>query len=589
MREKQWRIQQKKAEFNELAERLKVSPYLVRIMRNRGLQTYEDMHEYLYAGIEAIPSPWTMKGMKEGTELLKNKISEGKKIHIIGDYDVDGICSTAILYLGLKGAGARVTYRLPHRMRDGYGMNMAMVDEAYGAGVDTILTCDNGIAANAEIDYAKSLGMTVMVTDHHTVQEKGLPLADVIINPHQEGETYAYHGICGCVVAWKVMLALYELMGLDDKRVWDMIELAGLATVQDAMDLIHENRVIVKETLNRIKNSGFVGLRMLIEACELKAENIKSTNLAFGINPCLNAGGRLDSADESLELLLCEDEAEAKKRAEKLRQLNESRKSMQEENIQAARFIIETTDIRKDKVLVVVLENCHESLAGLVAGKLKEYYFKPCIVLTASSDGNLKGSGRSIPAYHMFNELQKCSDLLTKFGGHPMAAGLSLKKESADELRRRLNENCSLTEDELIEKIFIDMVMPPYAMDHNWIAQLDMLEPSGNGNEKPSFGAGDLIIEQAKLIGQDKNHLKLTLRDDKNRAFSALSFFAAEDFCDEALRVLGQDVREKLFAGYNIGESPAKISLIYEPLENEFRGVITEEMKIKDYHLKLNK
>jgi single-stranded-DNA-specific exonuclease len=585
MKQTSWRIHQKKADFNELGKRLGVSPYIVRIMRNRGLTTYEEMYEFLNAGMEALHSPWLMKGMKEGVALLKEKTASGKKIHIIGDYDVDGVCSVAILYRALKNAGANVSYRLPHRIRDGYGMNMQMVKDAHEKGVDTILTCDNGIAALAEVELAKSLGMCVMVTDHHSVQEAGIPKADVVIDPHVEGETYPFPGICGAVVSWKIMLALYESLGISAGLLYDMTEFAGLATIQDSMELIGENRIIVKEAIRRIKNSSFPGIRCLMDVCSLKSETLRAGNLAFGINPCLNAGGRLDCADRALELLLCENDEDAREKAEYLKGLNDQRKGMQDKAIEDAKKYLAQNGREDANVLVAVLTDCHESLAGLVAGRLKEEYYRPCIILTKTENG-LKGSARSIEGYNIFEELQKCKELLSKFGGHPMAAGLSLPEENADRLYEMLNASCTLTENELVEKVFADMVMPPYAINHEWVAQLDRLEPYGEGNPSPLFGANELMLMSMKFMGANSDHLKLTLMDSLGRSFTALKFYSAAEFDAKVTAQFGDGIRAALLRGYT-GQSPIGISLMYEPLENEYRGIVTQELKIKDFKLKM--
>ena len=494
-------VQTKRADFNGLAKELGVSPVSVRIMRNRGMETKEAMERYLYGTLDGLYDGALMKNMGEAVAVLIKKLREEKRIRIIGDYDIDGVCASYLLLTGLrraerelgKGTGpagsTRIDYEIPDRVRDGYGINEAIIRQAAADGVDTLVTCDNGIAAAKEISLAKELGMTVVVTDHHEVpveeERQVLPPADVVVDPKQEGETYPFREICGAVVAYKLVEKLYEASGVHREEWRELLEFAAIATVGDVMRLQDENRILVKYGLKQMARTRNLGLRKLVEKTGLDITDLSAYHIGFVIGPCLNAGGRLQTAKAALRLFLSEDEAEAERLAEELKELNDIRKDMTKKGEDEAIAQVET-QYMEDKVLVVFLPDCHESLAGIIAGRVREHFHKPSIVLTRSGD-MVKGSGRSIEPYHMFRELTKVRELLSKFGGHPMAAGLSIKEEDVPEFRRRLNENAVLTEEDFIPRVWIDVPMPLEYVTEGLVEELKRLEPFGQGNEKPLF------------------------------------------------------------------------------------------------------
>ena len=434
-----WMVYNKKADFQKIGSEFGIDPVIARLIRNRDIQDMKEIRSYLYGTLAEIPSPWKMKDMERAVQILQKKITQKKKIRIIGDYDIDGVTATCILLKGLKRLNANVDTYIPDRVKDGYGMHEQLIDKALEDGIDTILTCDNGIAAAAEIEYAKKEGLTVIVTDHHDIPfrdtEDGriwiIPKADAVVNPKQNDCLYPNKNICGAVVAWKLIWALYERLGIDSDEIWDFLELAAIATVGDVMDLQGENRIIVKEGLKKLSSTSFEGLKALICVNNLEGAEITAYHVGFVIGPCINASGRLDTAARSLELLLADNMEDAMKLADDLYDLNQSRKAMTEQGKEQAIQSIEENNLGKDRVLVVYLPDCHESLAGIIAGRIREAYNKPVFVLTKGSDG-VKGSGRSIEAYSMYEELVKCSDLLMQFGGHPMAAGLSMEEKNVE-------------------------------------------------------------------------------------------------------------------------------------------------------------
>lgn len=568
---KKWFVAAKKADFEEIGKKFNITPMTARIIRNRDVIGDEQIRRYLQGGLEDLYSPWLLYGMKEGISLLKKSIASGEKIRIIGDYDIDGVCSTYILLTGLKKAGANVDTVIPDRIKDGYGINELLIDQAKEDAVELIVTCDNGIAAYRQIQYAKELGMKVVVTDHHEVpfeetaegRKEKLPPADVVINPKQERCTYPWKGLCGGVVAWKLIAALYEAYKIPPEEAYELLEFAAIATVGDIMELQDENRIIVKEGLKRIHHTNNIGLKSLIEVNGLEKDAIGSYHIGFVLGPCINAGGRLDTAKRALELFDSAEKESADRLAGDLKALNDSRKELTREGVEEAIRQVEETARRSEKVLVIYLPDCHESIAGIIAGKIKERYYRPTIVLTDAEEG-MKGSGRSIPGYHMFEELCKCKELFTKFGGHPMAAGMSLPKENLQKLRSRLNENCTLTDEQMIEKLSIDIAMPIQYISEGFIHELKILEPFGNGNGKPLFAERNFHVLQSQILGKNRNTVKVYGTNEAGCHMEGLYFGNPEEFMTLLKR-------------------KDKISITYYPAVNEFRGRKTLQLMIQDF------
>lgn len=566
-----WMVYNKKADFQKIGSEFGIDPVIVRLIRNRDIQGMEEIRSYLYGTLAEIPSPWKMKDMECAVQILQKKITQKKKIRIIGDYDIDGVTATCILLKGLKRLGANVDTYIPDRVKDGYGMHEQLIDKALEDGVDTILTCDNGIAAAAEIAYAKREGLTVIVTDHHDIPfqdtENGrvwiIPKADAVVNPKQNDCSYPNKNICGAVVAWKLIWALYERLGIDSDEIWDFLELAAIATVGDVMDLQGENRIIVKEGLKKLPSTSYEGLKALIRVNNLEGAEITAYHVGFVIGPCINASGRLDTAARSLELLLADNLEDAMKLADDLYALNQSRKAMTEQGKEQAIQSIAENNLGADRVLVVYLPDCHESLAGIIAGRIREAYNKPVFVLTKGSDG-VKGSGRSIEAYSMYEELVKCSDLLTQFGGHPMAAGLSMEEKNVELFRRRLNDNCTLTEQDLIPKIMIDVPMPISYLSKKLTEQLKVLEPFGKGNSKPLFAQKNLRAVGIRVLGRNRNVAKMLLTDENGIKMDAVYFGEAQEFVDFV-------------------QAHDTISVTYYPEINVFQGRENLQVVIKNY------
>lgn len=566
-----WVVTAKRADFQEIGKTFEIDPVIARLIRNRDVEGMENIRAYLYGTVEELPSPWLLKNMDKAVEILTEKIREKKKIRIIGDYDIDGVTSTYILIKSLKSLGADADTYIPDRITDGYGMHKELILKAEEDGVDTIVTCDNGIAAFGEVALAKEKGMTVIVTDHHEVpfeeKEEGrifkIPPADAVINPKQPDCPYPSKNICGAVVAWKLVWAMFEKMGLSKNAPMEFLEFAAIATVGDVMDLQGENRIIVKEGLKRLCNTQNLGLSALIEANGLSDSRISAYHVGFVLGPCINASGRLDTASRSLALFLSKDKDTAARLAGDLSALNESRKALTEQGKEKAVELVETTDMGRDRVLVLYLPECHESLAGIIAGRLREKYNKPSFVLTKGAE-SVKGSGRSIEAYSMYEELVKCEDLLEKFGGHPMAAGLSLKEENVELFRCRLNENCTLTEEDLTPKIVIDVPMPLSYVNRNLIEQISLLEPFGKGNTKPLFAEKGLRVLGLRIFGKNHNVAKMQLMDAKGNVTDAVYFGEAEEF--------------KAFA-----ERRESISVTYYPEINSYQGRETLQAVIRNY------
>ncbi|WP_370771046.1 single-stranded-DNA-specific exonuclease RecJ [Eubacterium ramulus] len=530
MKEK-WVVSAKGADFKAIGEHFGIDPVIARIMRNRGLTDLDEMEYYLHGDEKDLIDPHLLKDVDLAAEIILKKVKEQKKIRIIGDYDIDGIQSTYILYCALKRIGAEADYVIPHRIRDGYGMNEHLVTQAAEAGIDTILTCDNGISAIDQIHLAKELGMTVVVTDHHEVpyiEENGvrrekISEADAIVNPKQEACQYPFKKLCGAAVAWKLVQVLYEQAGIPVSEADRFIENAGFATVGDVMDLQGENRVLVKLGLKMLNQTQNIGMKALILQSNRKLGEIRSGDIGFGLGPCLNATGRLETARIALKLLLCESEAEAAVLAQEAVDLNNSRKLLTEQAVEVAKQMIADGGYENDRVFVIFLPDCHESLAGIVAGRIREAYHRPTLVITRGEEG-AKGSGRSIEGYSMFEELNKCADLLSSFGGHPMAAGFSLPEENIEAFHRRLNEVCTLTEEELQAKVVIDVPMPIGYITFPLIEQLKLLEPFGKGNDKPVFADRNLVIERLKIYGPTGRVVQLTLHSSSGAKVQAVYF-----------------------------------------------------------------
>ena len=568
---KKWFVSAKRADFTEIGKKFNITPMTARIIRNRDVIGDEQIRKFLHGGIADLYAPWELAGMREGIASLQQAITNGEKIRIIGDYDIDGVCATYILLTGLKKVGANVDTVIPDRVKDGYGIKEQLIEGAKADRVVGIVTCDNGIAAYQQIAYAKELGMKVIVTDHHEVpfeeNENGrlekLPPADVIINPKQERCAYPWKGLCGGAVAWKLVAALYETDSVAMEDAYKLLEFAAIATVGDIMELQDENRIIVKEGLKRIHHTKNIGLRSLIEVNGLERDSIGAYHIGFVLGPCINAGGRLDTAKRALELFASEDKEAADRLAGDLKALNDSRKELTKDGVDEAIRQVLDTGRRSERVLVVYLPDCHESIAGIIAGKVKERFYRPTIVLTDAEDG-IKGSGRSIPGYNMFEELSKVGELFTKFGGHPMAAGMSLPKENLQKLRSQLNKNCTLTEEDMIEKLSIDIAMPIQYVNEAFIEELKVLEPFGNGNSKPLFAERDFHVLQSQVLGKNKNTVKVYGTNAAGCHMEGLYFGNPEDL----LKLL---------------EKKDTISITYYPAVNEFRGKKTLQIMIQDF------
>lgn len=582
-----WVLLRKGADFEAIGKKYQISPRLACLIRNRDVIGEEAVDRYLNGTISDLYDGMLMKDMDKAIDILKEKILEDKKIRVIGDYDIDGVNATYILLEGLERLGADVDSDIPDRISDGYGLNRHLVERAYEAGVDTLITCDNGIAAADEIAYGKEMGMTVIVTDHHEVpfdEQDGekryrIPPADAVMDPKQPDCLYPFKGLCGAAVAYKLMEALWESMGKDSAVLDDLIENVAIATIGDVMDLEDENRIFVKEGLQMLRRTKNPGLKALIECTGIDKNSLNSYHIGFVLGPCINASGRLDTAKRALELLRAGTQKEADILAGDLKALNDSRKDMTEEAVKQAEEQVETTTISKDKVLVVYLPDCHESLAGIVAGRIRENYYKPVFVLTDAEEG-VKGSGRSIDGYQMYEELNKCKELLTKFGGHRLAAGLSLPKENVGKFREMLNKNCTLTEEEMKEKVTIDMEMPFGCVTEGLVKELELLEPFGKGNTKPVFAARDVTLLGARILGKNRNVLKLQVQDVNGCRIEAMLFHHADDFLGKLEEQYGKTEVEALLKGRG---RQIRISMTYYPDINEYMGKKTPQIVVTHY------
>ena len=557
MRETRWKIYSKRADFGAISTRFSVSPMLARILINRGVAE-EEIGEYLSGTLDDIPRGALLPDMAESVRILAEKIQNRAPIRIIGDYDIDGVCSTYILVQGLRALGAAADYDIPDRIADGYGLNLRLVERAVADGIDTIVTCDNGIAARQEVAAAADAGLTVIVTDHHEVAhgEDGaelLPPADTVVDPKREGSKYPFASICGAVVAWKLIEELFLFFGKRREEARVFLPFAAIATVGDVMPLKKENRIIVREGLKAIGSCDNLGLRKLIARCELNSEALSAYHIGFVIGPCLNAGGRLESAKLGLSMLLETGEESAEAAAERLKALNDRRKQMTEEGIRAASAEIDALP-ELPKVLVVYLKDCHESVAGIIAGRLKEKYYRPSFVLTDSQEtGFLKGSGRSIEGYHMFRALEEVAPLLTKFGGHPMAAGLTLPETELTSFREELNRNAVLSDEQLTETQWIDIALPFAYANEELVTELSRMEPFGQGNARPCFGQKNVGIRAARVLGKNRNVVKLSLQDEAGTVREALAFTDGDAFLAEM-------------------EGSRSIAVLYYPEINEYMG-----------------
>ncbi len=581
-----WFVINKGADFAGIAKRFGISPVTARLIRNREVMGDEAIARYLKGGIGELYDPHLLLDSDRLTDILVQKIREQKKIRIIGDYDIDGVMSTYVLYKGITRCGGRVDFQIPDRMKDGYGINDHLIEQADEADIDTIITCDNGIAAIDEIAHAKSLGMTVLVTDHHEIpytEEMGerhykRSEADAIVNPKQMECTYPYKNLCGAAVAWKVIQILYEKCGIAAEEAYGFLENVAFATVGDVMDLTDENRILVREGLKRIHTTTNPGMRALILQNKLELGQISSYHFGFVLGPCINASGRLETAKIALNLFLQEDVKKASEIAAELVDLNAQRKDMTAEGVELAMQQVEEGNTGK-KVLVVYLPDVHESLAGIIAGRIREAYHKPAFVLTKSEDG-VKGSGRSIETYSMYEELCKCQELFTKFGGHPMAAGLSLPEANVEIFREKINVCCGLTEEDFIPKIKIDIPMPVDYPDIPLVNELSLLEPFGKANVKPQFADKNLGIDRAVVVGKNQNVLKLTLRTEHGCVISAVYFGDVDAFREYYSKKYGENEVNQAFLGR---KNEIRMSVVYYPEINRYQGNESVQIVIKNY------
>ena len=575
-----------KVDFKEIMDEFNLSEATVRCLVNKGYEKKEDIEAFLHPTIDKLHDPMKLKDMEVACSILNRKIKSTSRIRIIGDYDVDGIVATYILYRTLKMLGAKVDYQMPDRVDDGYGINTRMVESAYEQGIDTIITCDNGIVALEEIEPAKTCGLTFIVTDQHSLANTPegkaiLPKADAVINPKRQDCNYPFEELCGAAVAFKLIEALLVSYDIPDKDKYieEMISYTAIATVCDVMDLVGENRIIVKAGLDILSKTENKGLLALMEISKVDKERLSTYHLGFVIGPCLNASGRLDSAELGLELMLAQSQEEAIYLAREVRKLNDLRKDMTSENVDKAVEKIQESSMKNDKVLCIYLEDCHESIAGIIAGRIRDRYYRPTIVLTKSKDG-VKGSGRSIEQYNMIEELRNSSSLMTRLGGHPMAAGLSLKEENVDLLRESLNENAKLTDQMLRRKVTIDVELPIGYVNYKLIDELKMLEPFGKGNPKPLFAERDLKIKSAFIIGESSSGIRFRMENRYKKEMDAIYFGDVEKFFNYIADEYGQDEADKIRMGRG---SDISLTITYYPKINEYKGYKNIQLMIENY------
>lgn len=582
-----WVLLRKGADFQHISEKFHISPRVASLIRNRDVIGDDAIEKYLNGTIADLYDGMLMKDMDKAVAVLGEKIKENAKIRIIGDYDIDGIQSTYILLEGFRMLGADVDSDIPDRMKDGYGLNRNLIDRALEADVDTIITCDNGIAAAEEIAYAKSMGMTIVVTDHHEVPytEIGagrryiLPEADAVVDPKQEDCTYPFKGLCGAAVAYKLVEALMEAMGKDAEDADYLMENVAIATIGDVMDLVDENRIFVKQGLDMLKRTENLGLKALMECTGVNVDKLSPYHIGFVIGPCMNASGRLDTAKRALELLEAKKVAEADLLAGDLKALNDSRKDMTAQAVEEAFIQVENSELKDADVLVVYLPECHESLAGIVAGRIREKYYRPVFVLTKGAEG-LKGSGRSIETWHMYEGLNRVKHLLSKFGGHKMAAGLSMPEENLEQFRKEINEKSGITPEDLNEKIAIDMQLPFECVNEKFIEELAVLEPFGKGNARPVFAERQVQVESARILGKNKNVLKLQVKDLHGTRMDAMYFGDVNTFVEYVREKFGDIACECLLRGHGHG---IVMAFTYYPDINEYQGVRKPQIVIQNY------
>lgn len=591
-----WMVSAKKADFNGIAERFHIDPVVARIIRNRDVVGEAEIEKFLHGTLADLYDPALLKDAQKAARILEEKTSEKKRIRVIGDYDIDGVCATYILTACLEAGGATVDAVIPHRVTDGYGLSERLIEEAARDGVDTILTCDNGIAALPQIACAKELGMTVIVTDHHEVpyeiqadgsRTETLPEADAVVDPKQSGCPYPYKGICGAVVAYKLMQIYLGRMCStgavteEEKTALlrELLAFAGFATVGDVMELTDENRILVKYGLRQIEKSENPGLRALLAVNELSDKKLTGYHIGFILGPCLNATGRLDTAARALAMFRTKDQAEAFTIAGELKALNDSRKEMTRQGTARAIEMIENSNLKEDNVLVIFLPDCHESLAGIIAGRIRERYYKPVFVLTRAEEG-VKGSGRSVEAYHMYDKMSECKELFTKYGGHKMAAGLSLPEENVEAFRVYLNAHSGLREEDLTEVVHIDVPMPMSYVTTTLISQLSLLEPFGNGNPKPVFAQKEVRVCRGQILGKNKNVGKYRVSDGSGHEFDMMYFGDLDGWHSFLAAHFGEEEVRRLYGGDG---SAIVVSVIYYPDINVFRGREKLQMIMQDY------
>jgi len=583
-----WFIKNKKADYKQISNKYGITELMSKLIINRDIINDDMIKSYINPDFDKLHNSREMKDLEKTVEILHDKIKSNKKIRIVGDYDVDGVISVYILYSALKRCNANVDYEIPDRIKDGYGININIIKQAKEDGIDTILTCDNGISAIEPIKYAKDMGITVIVTDHHDIpfvedenntREFISSIADAIINPKQKECTYKFKQLCGAGVAFKLIEVLYEKLSIDKKECYQFIEFLAIATVCDVVDLVDENRIFVKKGLEFINNTANLGLQQLIRECEMNEKTLSVYHLGFIIGPCINACGRLDSAKKGLQLLLSQDEEEATKLAKELVKLNEERKDMTMKGVEEAIEIVEKNNMINDKVFVIYIQDVHESLAGIIAGRIREKYNVPTLIITKSENG-AKGSGRSIEEYNMFEELVKCKDLLGNFGGHPMAAGFSLAEENIDEFRRELNKNTTLKADDLLRKVTIDSILPLDSISYELINDLERLEPFGKANSKPLFAEKNVNVLKATILGKNKNVLKFKIKTKFNKALDAIYFGDIYEFEEMINYKYGNGELQKLYDGaYN----DVKVDLVFYPSINEYNGNVSIQIVVQNY------
>lgn len=583
----QWMVINKGADFKGIGNKFHIDPVTARIIRNREVIGDEEIQSFLAGTLQELPDVHLMQNLDLLVEVLDEKIKEKAKIRIIGDYDIDGVMSSYLLYRALTRCGAKVDVAIPNRITDGYGLNRNLITEAFESGVDTILTCDNGIAAIEEIAYAKEMGMTVLVTDHHEIPFKDVDgeriymrsVADAIVNPHQKTCAFPYKDLCGAGVAWAVIVALYEKNNIEQKEAKELLEFVAFATVGDIMSLTGLNRILVREGLKRIHHTTNIGMRALISRCGLLPEQIDTYHFGFVLGPCINAAGRLDTARRALSLFISESPEEAAEVADELVILNEERKEMTRQGVEEAKQLVEEGGYENDPVLILYLPNVHESIAGIIAGRIREYYYRPTFILTKGEDG-VKGSGRSTEEYSMYEQMCKCSDLLTKFGGHPMAAGLSLPEENVEAFRKQMNENCPFRAEEMVQTIHIDVPMPVDYVTNALVEEFSILAPFGKDNPKPVFADRNLKISRMWIVGKNQNVLRMTLISEQGRPLSAIYFGDIEAMQTYLMEQYGTQEVDKAFHGR---ENNMQISIVYSPKLNTYRDSETLQFEIQYY------